>query len=201
VALYSLPHFVTPLLQNSPQLELKIVHDLSRRITEEVISFKVDFGIVVNPTPHPDLVIAPLCEDKVCLWTRENPTHLQKLGPESVLIHDPDLLQTQFILKQMQKDFVFSRTIVTSSLETIAALVASGAGVGILPTRVATRIPSHRLMLLDPEAPTFADTICLVYRADRQRSPSSKKFARWITGSALKTQGVSVFPTAEAWDA
>ena len=38
VALYSLPHFMGDLLENYPHLEIKCIHDLSRKITEGVIN-------------------------------------------------------------------------------------------------------------------------------------------------------------------
>jgi Flp pilus assembly protein TadD len=69
VALYSLKHFLPDLLGEFPALELNLQHDLSRRVTEAVVSLRVDIGIVVNPAPHPDLVLRKLCTDEVTFWT------------------------------------------------------------------------------------------------------------------------------------
>jgi DNA-binding transcriptional LysR family regulator len=182
VALFSLPSIIAKLLLLHDALELKLVHDLSRRITEDVISFKIDFGIVVNPWRHPELVIRTLCEDEVTLWASRKSSPLQ--SPDSgqaVLICDPDLLQTQAIQKQLGKRGLrFQRVVTSSSLEVIASLVASGAGVGVLPTRVATRIRSYGLRPLTPDGPKFSDRICLVYRADAQKSVASRRFAKLI---------------------
>lgn len=182
VALYSLPSFVGDLLSQNPDLEIKLHHDLSRKITEDVISFKVDFGIVVNPWQHPDLVIKPMAKDEVSLWVGPKRTALQDpFSGEAVLICDDDLLQTQAILKQLaKKGMGFKRVLNTSSLEVITALVAAGAGVGILPGRVATRIKSQRLEPLGQDGPTFVDKICLVYRADVQKSKASRRLAKII---------------------
>lgn len=182
VALYSLPCFLPQLLEEKTFLEIKLVHDLSRRITEDVISFKVDFGIVVNPWRHPDLVIKSLCTDEVSLWVgrKQSPLQDPKSG-NGVLICDPDLIQSQFILKQLPRSgFLFRRIVSSSSLEVIRALVASQAGVGILPGRVAQRVGLHSLRLLSRRAPKFDDKICLIYRADVQRSRASRLVARWI---------------------
>jgi DNA-binding transcriptional LysR family regulator len=59
VALYSLGTFLPKVLHDHPTLEIKLEHDLSRKITESVISSAVDIGIVVNPVKHPDLINAP----------------------------------------------------------------------------------------------------------------------------------------------
>ncbi len=182
VALYSLPSFVSDLLAQNAELELKLVHDLSRKITEDVISFKVDFGIVVNPWQHPDLVIRAMAKDEVTLWVGPKRTPLQDpYSGEAVLICDDDLLQTQAILKQLaKKGMGFKRVLNTSSLEVITALVASGAGVGILPTRVATRIKAQKLEPFGEESPRFLDKIYLVFRADVQKSKASRRLAKII---------------------
>jgi len=182
VALYSLPSFFPKLMSAHESLEIKLVHDLSRKITEDVISFKVDFGIVVNAWQHPDLVIKPLCTDEVTLWTSPKPGPLQDpYSGKAVLICDPDLNQSQEILKQLTKAGMgFERLVTTPSLEVVTALVASGAGVGILPGRVAGRIKSHRLRPLVKNGPKYFDKISLIYRADAQRSKSSRTIARHI---------------------
>lgn len=181
VALYSLPHFLPGLIRQYPGLEVRVVHDLSRRITEEVIGFKIDFGIVVNPVRHPDLVIRQLCSDEVTFWTAPKASALQDPhSGEAVMICDMDLIQTQALLKQLgKKGWRFARTLTSGNLEVVASLVASGAGVGILPTRVATRVREQGLRPLK-EAPVFTDKICLVYRSDLQKSHASRVISRVI---------------------
>lgn len=183
VALYSLPRLFPKLLEAHPLLEIKLHHDLSRRITEDVISFKIDFGIVVNPWQHPDLIIKPLWKDEVSLWVSPRPSPLQdpKSG-KAVLVCDPDLLQTQSILKQLsKKGFTFQRTITSSSLEVIATIIESKGGVGVLPARVATRLKERPLRRLPGnDQPKFQDSIALVYRADAQKSKASRALAHFM---------------------
>lgn len=182
VAMYSLPSILPELLSTHESLEVKLVHDLSRRITEDVISFKVDFGIVVNPWPHPDLVIRNLCKDEVSLWVSDSPNELQDPSSDkAVLICDPDLTQSQEILKKLGKaKLKFNRTLTTSNLEVVAAMVAAKIGVGILPSRVALRLPEMKLKPLLPNGPHYSDKICLVFRADAQRSRASRQIAQFI---------------------
>ena len=63
VARYSLPLFLPGLLAAHTELEISLEHDLSRNITHKVLNLDIDLGIVVNPTPHPDLVMKSLAED------------------------------------------------------------------------------------------------------------------------------------------
>jgi DNA-binding transcriptional LysR family regulator len=178
VALYSLPHFLPRLMKDNPSLDIKIVHDLSRKITEDVISFKADFGIVVNPVEHPDLVIKLLCKDEVTLWSRAG----EDVPP--ILLCDPDLLQTQALLKQISKHGLhFDRVVTSSSLEVVTALVAEGAGVGVLPTRVALRVKAMGLKHHAKNIPKQQDQICLIYRADAQKSFAGRAIAKVIEKS------------------
>ena len=182
VAMYSLPSFFKELLTENSGLEFRLTHDLSRKITEDVISFKIDFGIVVNPWEHPDLVIRKLSTDQVTLWVSKKPNELQDpKSDNAVLICDPELVQTQSIVKQLaKKGLNFKRTITSTSLEVITTLVAAQGGVGVLPSRVALRIKEHGLKPLMKDGPKFEDTICLVYRADVQKSKASRKIAKRI---------------------
>ncbi len=173
VALYSLPYVLPKLLQQHTELNVKLEHDLSRKITESIISYQIDFGIVVNPVKHPDLVIKELCTDVVTFWTAEKPSDNQKMDDNAILICDLNLNQAQKIMGDFEKKKVhFRRLVHSSNLEVITELVAKGAGVGILPTRVATRHRSFGLKELSAKSPTFKDKVCLVYRADMPRSKS-----------------------------
>jgi len=176
VARYALPLVLPKLLQQNPNLEISLVHDLSRKITEDVISFKVDFGIVVNPVQHPDLIIKILGKDEVGLWTAAKPSPLQDLSSGSgVLIFEPDLIQSQNIVKQLgKKGMRFTRTVTSSNLEVITELVGAGVGIGILPGKVAK---CHVGMPIKPYAkssPKFHDVHCLIYRADVQKSKATR---------------------------
>ncbi|MGQ0504991.1 MAG: LysR family transcriptional regulator, partial [Myxococcaceae bacterium] len=180
VGLTTLPHVLPPLLQTFPDIETHLVHDSSREITERVINFQIDFGLVVNPRRHPDLTILPLYSDEFALWVAREPSPLQALrGEQAVLICDPDLSQSQQVLQALAKrKLAFRRTVRSSNLELIAALTAAGAGIGLLPQRVAQR--NSNLTMLSRSLPTIRDQHCLVFRTDAQRSTANRALVRWI---------------------
>lgn len=175
VALYSLGKLLPGLLQDYPSLEIRLHHDLSRKIAERVISYEIDFGIVVNPVRHPDLVIRPLCRDEVCFWTAKKISKTQDTtSGEAVLICDMNLNQAQVILGELKKQKVFFKRIIqTSSLEVVTDLVEKGAGIGILPARVVERLAPKTLEPLRGHWPVFHDQICLIYRKDAQTTKGS----------------------------
>ncbi|TNE98834.1 MAG: LysR family transcriptional regulator [Deltaproteobacteria bacterium] len=180
VALYTLDHFLPELLQAYSELQIDLVHDLSRKITESVISFQVDFGIVVNPAQHPDLVILELFKDEVRFFTSKKKTPMNDpQSNEKVLILEPSLNQAQDVYNKSQKKGLnFKRSLSSSNLEVIARLTSNGAGLGILPSRVAKK-EDPTLMPLE-NSPVFKDSICLVYRHDFLKSEAARTMTKWI---------------------
>jgi DNA-binding transcriptional LysR family regulator len=173
VAIYSLPLFLPRLLKENPELEIHLVHDLSRAVTQRVIALEIDIGIVVNPVAHADLVIKSLTNDEVTLWRSSS------LKNEDVLIYEPSLLQTQDILRKLSKqDRKFKRTIECSNLEVIVQLATSGTGYAILPARVAQEEKTHLKAV--PGAPKFHDEICLIYRSEYRHLKAMQNLSKAI---------------------
>jgi DNA-binding transcriptional LysR family regulator len=181
VSLHGLPHILPGLLAEYPALDLRLEHDLSRRVMEGVISMTIDLGIVVNPLQHPDLVIHTLCRDEVTLWQSA------KGANKDVLICDPDLAQSQDVMRRLKKaKKVFGRLVTSNSLENIAALTAAGCGSGILPAQVARRAP--RRLTRVKGAPVFYDEHCLIYRVENKNLRSVQVLAQAIR-DFYKNQG------------
>ena len=176
IAGFTLPRFCPPLLTQHPNIQFKLIHDLSRRISEGVISFEIDYGIVVNPPKHPDLTIAELFEDEIRLWSHQNPSPLQlRDQSQSIVICHPDMVQTETMLQLAYEKGLLKgkRIMYTPQLELIAAMVAAGGGLGLLPASVARSHPSGALVPV-PDSPTHRDVISLIWRGEAQRSPTAR---------------------------
>lgn len=174
VALYALSHFLPKLMADYPKLEIQMKHDLSRKIVEGIINLSIDIGIAVNPIRHPDLIIQKLSDDIVTFWhSSAHKNTQQKLqSGEAVIICDPELMQTQWLLKRLQKSgFKYNRLLTSCSLEVIANLTAHGAGIGILPASVASATSTHKLNSI-AKMPVYHDEVCLVYRHENRHIKS-----------------------------
>ncbi len=182
VALFSLSSLLADLLEAHPDLEIKLMHNLSRKIAEQVIQMEIDIGIVVNPVRHPDLIIRKLCSDEVTFWVGKGHRGIQDFQDgKAMLICDPDLIQTQDLLKRLKKKGLrYRRILASSSLEVIAELTANGAGIGIIPGRVAAFNATKGLRRV-PKAPSFYDEICLLYRVENKGVKSIQAIAEQIT--------------------
>lgn len=172
VAQYILKEFFPSFLKKYPKISFQLTHGLSRHVTEQVISTAIDVGFVVNPTPHPDLIIKEVCQDEISLWKSK-----QCLN-EDVLFVDSNLLQSQDILLRLRKSGQrFNRVIESSSLEVIANMVVNGAGCGIVPRRL---LKQHDISKLEKvkDSPVFNDRICLVYKSEFRKLKRGELFLK-----------------------
>lgn len=171
LGLNSLSGFLPDLLLNNPKLEIQLEYDISRKITERVINLSVDIGIVVNPVQHPDLIIHKLLKDEVTFWSSSKIKNRNQdlVSGDAIIICDPELAQSQWLLKNAQKKHMkFSRLLASSNLEIIASLTANGCGVGILPNRVALSPYSKNMLKAIKNMPVYHDDICLIYRHENR---------------------------------
>lgn len=164
IAKYTLPLFLPKLIHHYPNLTIHFKHDISRKITEEVISLAIDIAIVVNPVRHPDIIIYKLFNDSVTLWQSSSIKDTAHLP----IICDPDLSQPQTILKKLkQRKFNFSRMITSNNLDVIATMTANGCGIGILPKRIVLSTYKDQLKPI-PKAPICNDEVCIIYRHENR---------------------------------
>ena len=169
IAIHTVAKFLPDLFEKYPKLQIHLKHDISRKITEEVINLSLDIGIVVNPIQHPDLIIRKLSDDEVTFWVGKGKRNIQNIyAKNAVILCNPELTQTQTLLKKAKKHGInLDRIITIPSLEAIASLTASGAGIGILPNRVAQSLYPQSLKRV-AKMPTYRDEICLVYRNENR---------------------------------
>ena len=76
--------------------KIELRHEISRDINEMISQQDLDFGIVVNPRPLPELVIKPITNDRFGLWSIPNCN-------SDTLIFNPNLSQSHWLLRQLEK--------------------------------------------------------------------------------------------------
>jgi LysR family transcriptional regulator, cell division regulator len=175
VAQYILPQVLPILLKEYQALGIQLQHGLSRHITEGVVSERLEVGLVVNPSPLPDLVIKEITKDWVSFWKST------LIKNSDVLIYDPSLLQAQDLLKKLSKKGInFKRKIESSSLEVISQMVIAGTGYGILPERVIQAFGTDSASMMK-EAPLFQDGICLVFKPKFRKLKRGQVFLEYFS--------------------
>jgi DNA-binding transcriptional LysR family regulator len=190
---YFLPDFMASFLREAPRIEISLWNGSSDAVQRAVLDRRVHFGIVVNASPHPDLVIVEMFHDAVDLFVAcdagvspasgrldrlgghaplpsgfEEACEVLRAGP---LIFAGRVQQCQQIIDQLAASAALpSRLLSCGDFELVKSLTLSGVGVGLLPRRVARYNQEGKLRRLHERLPFFPDTISLVYRADTHRT-------------------------------
>lgn len=179
---YFLPRFLQQFLREAPGIGISVHNASSSAVREAVLDRSVDFGLVVNPEIHPDLVMLELYRDGIELYVSaqepEITVHMQALlrvrkGP---LIAARRIPQVKDLLARLHADNALpERVLDVGDLALVRSLAVSGLGVALLPRRVAQNGPPGQLRRLHRELPGFPDTIYMLYRADLHRTRAALK--------------------------
>ena len=129
-------------------------------------------GVVPTPSglparPHPDLVLVPLFRDAMAVvCARKQPP---RTAP---LFHVPRIPPSERVMAALRAQGKLpERVVPCGDLELVKSLVLNGAGIGVLPWRVAMQNTARgALRLLDARLPFDTDVGCLFYRADLHRT-------------------------------
>lgn len=196
---YFLPEFMASFLEAAPWIELSLWNGTSAAVQQAVLARRVHFGLVVNPHPHPDLVVVDLFHDAVDVLVRADgsrtplswaeATERLRRGP---LIYAERVGQCAELVNRLAAQHLLpTRTIHCGDLELVKSLLLAGVGVALLPRRVAGYSQKDLLRRLHPELPFFPDTISLIYRADMHRTRAALRLKDALTahGHLLEQRG------------
>jgi molybdate transport repressor ModE-like protein len=197
---YFLPQFMASFLRQFPNIELTLWNGTSAAVQRSVVDRNVHFGMIVNPHPHPDLVLVEMFHDAVDLFVAVDAPPPSQIAPVSRRIaileesDPPDLAaakqrlragplvyagrisQARDILDRLAAaDLCPTRQLACGDLELVKSLCLAGIGVGVLPRRVAAYGHEGRLGRLHPTLPHFDDSICLVYRGDMHKTKAAMR--------------------------
>jgi DNA-binding transcriptional LysR family regulator len=188
---YFLPAFLRAFHREAPQVEVVLWNGPSAEVVREVLERSVHFGLVVNPDPHPDLVMVPAWRDAMGLFAV---TPAEDLGAARSRIQQGPIIaagrlhQSRAWLDYLEALAITPRRIITcGDLELVKSLTLGELGVGLLPRRVAAYGAGDRLHPLHPALPVFPDEIYLVYRADLHRTRAGMQLK-----DALLAQGKAI---------
>ena len=179
---YFLPRFMRSFLEKAPKIELSLSNGTSSAVREAVLERRVHFGLIVNPPPHPDLVLVDLFKDGVtafvsseepeCITVEDAFRRLAK-GP---LIFAGRIPQCQDLISRFAAEARLpDRMLDCGDLELVKSLALGGIGVALLPRRVALYGHDAKLRELHDKFAEFPDTIFLIYRGDLHRTRAALK--------------------------
>jgi len=166
-----LPELMRDLATRAPGIELSLWEGIGPHVVDAILDRTVHFGVGVRsataPRLHPELVVVPMFND-VMVVVRARRARARA----TQLFHVPRVALSARVVDALRaKRQLPARVVACGDLELVKSLVLSGAGIGVLPWRVAVQgTPRGALRIHDPALPFETDVGCLFYRADLHRT-------------------------------
>jgi len=185
VGLYELSGPLKKFLKAYPQVNVHIEYSRSSRILEEVLSGRIDLGIVAYPSRRPHIAIIPFREDRLVLvcaahhpLARRQVLALRDLDGEAFVGFERDIPTRRTLDRVLKRKNVSVRYVMElDNVETIKRVVEIGAGVAIVPEpSVKQEVKNRTLRVLQISDETLLRPLGIVHRQGKHFSPAVERF-------------------------
>jgi len=158
VAPYLLPKLIPALHPLAPQMPLYIQEDFTVNLTEQLRRGDLDVIVVAQPFSEPGLVSRPIYDEAFCVAMP--PGHAlaayELISPDQIVANNLLLLgsgncfrdQVVQSCPHLSEPGGIDGTLGGSSLETVRHMVASGAGISVVPLSAAEAWPQNEELLV-----------------------------------------------------
>lgn len=165
IAPYLLPSLLPQLQKRAPNMPLHIEENYTSVLTEKLKQGELDAIIISYPFEEPGIITEPLYDEPFVVamptqheWTRKKTIKTEQLTDATMLLLGPGNCFRDQVLEVcpgLTKKSNFGsdtqQTLIGSSLETIRHMVATGAGIAVLPcTSVNLSTPDYKLLEIRP---------------------------------------------------
>ena len=180
VATYFLSALMGGFVETFDGIELELVNGTSQDILRAVLEHRVDFGVVQNPTLHPELIVMQLFSDRHQLFVGADGVPPDTAAVEEHLRESPllfvDTPEARALIAALgARELAPGREVTCGVPSVVRTRVALREGVGILQRRYADSPDPSAVAPLEHDLPVVDDRVCLIARADLWRTSSARR--------------------------
>jgi DNA-binding transcriptional LysR family regulator len=185
VGLYELTEPLKKFLKAYPQVTVRLEYSRSTKIFEDVLSGRIDLGIVAYPTRRPQITVIPFREDRLVLvcathhpLARRRSATIADLEGENFVGYERDVPTRRELDRVLRRKNVTVRYVMElDNIETIKRVVEIGAGLAIVPEpAIKQEVKSRTLCALQITDETLMRPLGIVHRQGRHFSPAVERF-------------------------
>ena len=189
--------YLLPLLdefrRRSPQIKITVRRSLASRISDEILSHAVEFGVMSFRPDDPAVRSTVVYRDELAFVV--NPQHrlaragkvsIRELGTQTFIAHNVPSPQRQKVIQAFQRyKTPLHMPVELPSLEAIKRFVEMGNGVALVPGLTAqTELDSGRLVRVEVPELEMERKLRLVYRREAVLSHAALAFLRVVESYA-----------------
>ncbi|WP_339632486.1 LysR family transcriptional regulator [uncultured Sneathiella sp.] len=182
VAANQLPPILVAFRRRYPKVRVQVVDGIWNTVVESVRSGGADFGIGSRPPVMGNLSYQEIYNDEVMLLaTEDHPLASEKslswhqIMEEEIIVLSPDTGVRQSIDAALDGTGITLKPILEPALvQTAAALVSAGAGLGIILSSYLKAVRMEGLVAIPLEKPNIRRPVGIITRKDWVMSPAAK---------------------------
>ncbi len=180
-------------MQAAPRIAISLWTGPAKDVEQAVLARDVDFGLVINPASHPELVLTELFHGAIDFFIGISPeaspdanvtvaplaldweTARERLlaGP---LLYVTYMSQAVAMIERLGAAGILpAQQLQCGDVDLVKNLAIAGVGVAILPRRVAALDPLSRLQRLHQALPWGHDVVYLAYRSDMHLTRAARR--------------------------
>lgn len=197
---YLYPHLIPALRKRAPKMPVLVEENYTARLAERLRAGELDAIVISTPFSAPGAVVRVLYEEPFVVafpsghaWKKKKSVGTRELARENMLLlgsghcFRDQVLKACPALNRAAATGSLQKTLEGSSLETIRHMVASGAGVTVLPCGAATASGAEsRLLTMRPFTdPAPAREVALAWRVSFPRPKAMDAIADAILSARI----------------
>ncbi|MCW8853501.1 MAG: LysR substrate-binding domain-containing protein [Gammaproteobacteria bacterium] len=197
IAPYLLPELIPRIHKRAPNMPLLIEENYTASLTEQLKQGKIDVIIIALPFDLPGVVTQTLYEEPFIVaapntaeWRKRKTISTQELALENLLLLGPGNCFRDQILQSCpdcRTSGNMQQTLQGSSLETIRHMVATGAGITVLPSSANRKSSESKLLTMIPfKKPAPSRKIALAWRKSFTRPEAIEALRKEILQCQLR---------------
>ncbi len=185
VGLYELSEPLRKFLKAYPQVNVHIEYSRASKIFDDVLSGRIDLGIVAYPSRRPQIAVIPFREDHLVLvcaphhpFARRKAIALKELNGQTFVGYERDLPTRRATDRVLRRKHVAVRYVTElDNIETIKRVVEIGTGVALLPEpTVKQEVRSRTLCTVPISDEPLLRPLGIVHRQGRHFAPAVERF-------------------------
>ncbi len=185
VGLYELSEPLKRFVKAYPQVNVHLEYGRSSRVFDDVLSGRIDIGIVAYPTRRPQLATIPFREDRLVLicapdhaFARRRSVRLQELDGQEFVGYERDLPTRRATDRVLRgKNVAIRYAMELDNIETIKRVVEVGVGLALVPEPcVKQEVKNGTLCAIQISDERLLRPLAIVHRQGRRFAPAVECF-------------------------
>jgi len=185
VGLYELSEPLKKFLKSYPQVNVHLEYSRASKIVEDVLSGRIDLGIVAYPGRRPQIAVIPFREDRLVLvcaahhpFARRRTIAITELEGQTFVGYERDIPTRRATDRLLKRRGVSVRYVMElNNIETIKRVVEIGAGIALLPEpAIKLEVKSRTLVALQLSDEAIFRPLGILHRQGRHFTSAIERF-------------------------